>query len=145
MKKQQSAAARAQQHKLQQDGDGRAPASASKSNGNGHSKQSASARGAGARHTAMLPNQPSIEAILMGPAATRAQTRMPMDESSDGDTGLNAVLELRQLSGVDIPCIVISADDSDVIRDRAKAVGYRFLAKPVNATKLRALVLALTR
>lgn len=63
----------------------------------------------------------------------------------DGDTGLNAVLEARQLSGLDVPCIIISADDSDVIKDRAKAVGFRFLAKPVNAARLRALVLAMTR
>jgi Na+/proline symporter/signal transduction histidine kinase/CheY-like chemotaxis protein len=61
----------------------------------------------------------------------------------DGDTGLSAVQALRQETGADIPCIVISADDSDVIRDRARAVGYRFLAKPVNAARLRALLLAL--
>ena len=63
----------------------------------------------------------------------------------DGDTGLNAVQALRKHSGFETPCIIISADDSDVIRDRAKAAGYRFLPKPVNATRLRALVLALTR
>ena len=63
----------------------------------------------------------------------------------DGDTGLNAVLATRQLNAVDKPCIIISADDSDVIRDRAKAVGYRFMAKPVNPGRLRALLLALTR
>ena len=63
----------------------------------------------------------------------------------DGDTGLNAVQGLRKHTGLETPCIIISADDSDVIRDRAKAVGYRFLPKPVNATRLRALVLALTR
>ena len=63
----------------------------------------------------------------------------------DGDTGLNALHEVRQLHGADTPCIIISADDSDVIRDRAKAVGYRFLPKPVNAARLRAFILALTR
>jgi len=63
----------------------------------------------------------------------------------DGDTGLNAMLEARQLSGAEVPCIIISADDSDVIRDRTKAVGFRFLPKPVNAARLRALVLALTQ
>ena len=63
----------------------------------------------------------------------------------DGDTGLSALQEVRQLHGADTPCIIISADDSDVIRDRAKAVGYRFLPKPVNATRLRAFILALTR
>ncbi len=62
----------------------------------------------------------------------------------EGDTGLNAMLAARQLVAADMPCIIISADDSDVIRDRAKAVGYRFLPKPVHAARLRALVLALT-
>ncbi|MCP5195175.1 MAG: hypothetical protein H6987_19125, partial [Pseudomonadales bacterium] len=51
----------------------------------------------------------------------------------------------RQAGAPDIPCNIISADDSDVIRDRARAVGYRFLSKPVDANRLRALVLALTR
>tara|TARA_R110002110_G_scaffold406421_1_gene626478 strand:- start:312312 stop:315854 length:3543 start_codon:yes stop_codon:yes gene_type:complete len=63
----------------------------------------------------------------------------------DGDTGLNAVLAVRQLNTVQTPCVIISADDSDVIRDRAKAVGFRFMPKPVNAARLRALVLALVR
>jgi signal transduction histidine kinase/CheY-like chemotaxis protein len=63
----------------------------------------------------------------------------------DGDTGLNAVLAAGKLDATDTPCIIISADDSDVIRDRAKAVGFRFLPKPVNAARLRALILALMR
>ena len=63
----------------------------------------------------------------------------------DSDTGLSAVREVCRLNSADTPCIIISADDSDVIRDRAKAAGYRFLPKPVNAARLRALVLALTR
>ncbi len=64
---------------------------------------------------------------------------------NDGDTGLGAMGEVRQLGNADTPCIVISADDSDVIRDRARSVGYRFLSKPVNPNRLRAMVLALTR
>lgn len=63
----------------------------------------------------------------------------------EGDTGLNAVLEAQQRSGAEFSCVIISADDSDVIRDRAKAVGFRFLPKPVNAARLRALILALSR
>lgn len=62
-----------------------------------------------------------------------------------GDTGIEAVLEAQKSPGVRVPCVIISADDSDVIRDRAKAVGFRFLSKPVHAARLRALVLALTR
>ncbi len=61
------------------------------------------------------------------------------------DTGLEVMLAARRGGAADIPCIIISADDSDVIRDRARAVGFRFLPKPVDANRLRALVLALTR
>ena len=63
----------------------------------------------------------------------------------DNDTGLGAMLATRRGGVPDTPCIIISADDSDVIRDRARAAGFRFLAKPVNPARLRALVLALTR
>ncbi len=63
----------------------------------------------------------------------------------DNDTGL-AVMQAARQGGVrETPCVIISADDSDVIRDRARAAGFRFLPKPVNPARLRALVLALTR
>jgi Na+/proline symporter/signal transduction histidine kinase/ActR/RegA family two-component response regulator len=64
---------------------------------------------------------------------------------NDNDTGLEVVLAARRMGAAEIPCVIISADDSDVIRDRARAVGSRFLSKPVDANRLRALVLALTR
>ena len=64
---------------------------------------------------------------------------------NDGDTGLNAMLAARHSGAQDTPCIIISADDSDSIRDRARAVGFRFLPKPVDTNRLRALVLAMTR
>lgn len=60
-----------------------------------------------------------------------------------GDTGISAVQAAFQESSGAVPCIIISADDSDVIRDRTKAVGFRFLPKPVNAARLRALILAM--
>ena len=63
----------------------------------------------------------------------------------DGDTGINAMVAARHGGVRDTPCIIISADDSDVIRDQARAAGFRFLPKPVNPARLRALVLALTR
>ncbi len=64
---------------------------------------------------------------------------------SDSDTGLAVMQAARQAGAREIPCVIISADDSDVIRDRARAAGFRFLPKPVNPARLRALVLALTR
>jgi DNA-binding response OmpR family regulator len=41
------------------------------------------------------------------------------------------------------PCIVISADDGETVRAAAREAGYRFLPKPVNPARLRALLLAL--
>ena len=34
----------------------------------------------------------------------------------DGDTGINATVAARQVGAYDTPCIIVSADDSDVIR-----------------------------
>lgn len=66
------------------------------------------------------------------------------DYHLDGDdTGIAAMQAAVVSAGRAVPCIIISADDSDVIRDRAKAAGFRFLSKPVNAARLRALILAL--
>jgi CheY-like chemotaxis protein len=64
---------------------------------------------------------------------------------NDSDTGLAVMQAARKGMAGDTPCIVISADDSDVVRDRVRAANFRFLAKPVNPARLRALILALTR
>lgn len=41
------------------------------------------------------------------------------------------------------PVVVLSADDSDEVREQVRSAGYRFLPKPVNVARLRALILAL--
>src|SRR5437870_5363499 len=51
----------------------------SNGNGNGHGRS----RSSGVRHTAMLPNQPSIEAILMGPSARKPAAHAPIAESPE--------------------------------------------------------------
>jgi CheY-like chemotaxis protein/anti-sigma regulatory factor (Ser/Thr protein kinase) len=61
-----------------------------------------------------------------------------------GQDGVRAVLEVDKQYGLRPPCIIISADDSDAVRDKAKVSGFRFLPKPVHAAPLRALILALT-
>ncbi len=62
-----------------------------------------------------------------------------------GDTGTEAVAQTRQRYGTETPCIVISADDSAVVREKVRQCGFRFLPKPVNEARLRALILALVR
>lgn len=58
-------------------------------------------------------------------------------------TGLKVVQRLRQAHQADIPCIIISADDGETVREEARMAGFRFLPKPVNIARLRALILAL--
>ena len=65
--------------------------SSKKSNGNGNGNGNGK-RPAPVRHSAMLPNQPSIEAILMGPGATattaRHQARMPIADTTPNESAL---------------------------------------------------------
>jgi CheY-like chemotaxis protein len=61
----------------------------------------------------------------------------------NNETGIDAVRELQSVAGKAIACIVISADDGAQVRERAREAGFRFLPKPVNAARLRALILAL--
>ncbi|RLQ22816.1 response regulator [Seongchinamella sediminis] len=85
------------------------------------------------------------EQLLAGFTEPAAPDIVLADYHLDGDdTGIAAMQAVIASSGHSVPCIIISADDSDVIRDRAKAAGFRFLSKPVNAARLRALILALT-
>ncbi|MEM1113844.1 MAG: PAS-domain containing protein [Pseudomonadota bacterium] len=62
-----------------------------------------------------------------------------------GDTGVAAAREYFASGAGDAPCIVISADDSPVVREKARQAGFRFLPKPVNQNRLRALVRALVQ
>jgi Na+/proline symporter/signal transduction histidine kinase len=66
------------------------------------------------------------------------------DYHLDGDD--NGVAAVAAMTG-DLrdppPCIVISADDGEIVRGAAQGAGYRFLPKPVNPARLRALLIAL--
>jgi len=96
----------------------------------------------GASVTTARNREQLLAALAAGPRPDVVLADYHLD---DGDTGLEGVLAARQAGALDTPCVIISADDSDVIRDRARAAGCRFLAKPVNEIRLRALVLALVR
>ncbi len=62
-----------------------------------------------------------------------------------GENGLALAVELVKESQQDVPVILISADDSAQARSDARAAGFKFMAKPVNAGRLRAMIHALTR
>lgn len=61
------------------------------------------------------------------------------------DTGVQAVQDVQNTLGLDIPCVVISADDSESVRDAVRNAGYRYLSKPVRGQMLVALIRALIR
>ncbi len=60
-----------------------------------------------------------------------------------GENGIDAVQAAQRDYGNQAPCIVISADNSAAVRDRASAAGFRFLPKPVQPPRLQALVAAI--
>ncbi|MBN7796582.1 PAS-domain containing protein [Parahaliea mediterranea] len=85
----------------------------------------------------------SDRAALHEVLAERAPDLLLVDYHLDaGDTGVDALAAwARDLP----PVVVLSADDGAEVRERVRAAGYRFLPKPVNTARLRALLLALLR
>lgn len=58
----------------------------------------------------------------------------------DGQSGLAAVARLREVRGVPIPAVVITADHSPEVSDAVGAAGCEILRKPVKPAELRALI-----
>ncbi len=80
----------------------------------------------------LLRHQPAVDVILA-------------DYQLDaGANGIDVIKEIMAEFALDIPCIVISADDAPKTRELAREAGFRFLPKPVNEARLRAFIIALT-
>jgi Na+/proline symporter/signal transduction histidine kinase len=83
-------------------------------------------------------------AALAAAVAEQCPDVILADYHLDGeDDGVAAVAAVSADLPERPPCIVISADDSEAVRGAVRAAGYRFLPKPVNTARLRALLLAL--
>ncbi len=81
---------------------------------------------------------------LAAALAARRPDAILADYHLDGnDNGVAAVSTVTAALEAPPPCIVISADDGETVRAAARGAGYRFLPKPVNPARLRALLLAL--
>lgn len=75
--------------------------------------------------------------------ATRGNERpnlMIIDYHLDGDDGIDCIESLRRHYGAEIPAILITADRSEAVKNRAWALGLPILNKPVKPAALRALV-----
>jgi DNA-binding response OmpR family regulator len=57
-----------------------------------------------------------------------------------GESGLDVVIDLNKGRQLPLPAIVISADDSAQVRAKVRSEGYKFMAKPVNAGRLQAMI-----
>ena len=57
----------------------------------------------------------------------------------DGD-GVEAIHALRALVGIELPAVLITADQSETVREKAAAIHVRILNKPVRPAGLRALL-----
>ena len=63
----------------------------------------------------------------------------------EGEDGLRALEHLREIDGSLPPVAMITADGSSELKQRAAALGYVLLHKPVRPAALRALLTALTQ
>jgi signal transduction histidine kinase/ActR/RegA family two-component response regulator len=67
-------------------------------------------------------------------------TGLLVDYHLDAGNGIEAIAELRQRLGTDIPAILITADRSDAVLEAARTHEVQVLHKPVKPAALRALL-----
>ncbi len=58
----------------------------------------------------------------------------------DGVTGLEAEQEIRKLLGHKVPCLMITADYGNALRQELKALGFLLLNKPIKPLKLKSVL-----
>lgn len=63
-----------------------------------------------------------------------------VDYHLDDSTGIEAVKELRWKFGADLPAVLVTADRSPQMRERAKASGITIINKPVKPAALRSVM-----
>jgi CheY-like chemotaxis protein len=63
-----------------------------------------------------------------------------VDYHLDRGNGIQAIVELRQRLGANLPAILITADRSPQVREQARTHDVRLLNKPLKPAQLRALM-----
>ena len=58
----------------------------------------------------------------------------------DGDNGIDLAAELLARWDGDVPCVIISAENTNTVKTRAQQAGWQFLQKPLRPAALRALL-----
>ena len=58
----------------------------------------------------------------------------------EGDNGIDLASGLLSGWDADVPCVIISAENTNAVKNRAHAHGWQFLQKPLRPAALRALL-----
>ncbi len=84
---------------------------------------------------------PDVETAIAAVAESQAAPNgLLVDYHLDQGNGLDAIAELRQRFGADLPAILITADRSPLVRDQARERDVQVLSKPLKPAALRALM-----
>ncbi len=92
----------------------------------------------------IAPSFPAMLDVIRRHGVT--PTAIIADLHLDGDIdGIDAIILLREHLGTNLPGILVTADQSSVIKDRARAKQIEYFSKPVKAAQLRAYLLLLSK
>lgn len=80
------------------------------------------------------------EALRLANSSPGAPDVLLLDYRLPDGSGPELVPELFRRWGSEVPVIVMSAERDPAVRERAQASGWGFLAKPLNPSKLRAML-----
>jgi Na+/proline symporter/signal transduction histidine kinase len=83
-------------------------------------------------------------ALPLVDGAGKAPDAILADYHLDTGTGLDAVAMLRAVLGAEVPAALITADQTEEVAARARALGLSILRKPVKAAALRAMLAQMT-
>ncbi len=83
----------------------------------------------------------AIRTLSSNKKSNRIQPNIALvDYHLDNETGLDAIQEIRQSLGYDLPCALVTADRSTELKKEAEKYGVTVLNKPVKPAALRALL-----
>ncbi|MCB1614815.1 MAG: PAS-domain containing protein [Pseudomonadales bacterium] len=80
------------------------------------------------------------QALIVLGDGWKPETIMADYQLDDGATGITVLNELLKLTGEAIPAIIITANNTEDVRELAATQGFHFMAKPVRPASLRALL-----
>ena len=80
------------------------------------------------------------EALRVATQDAGAPDLLLLDHRLPDGSGPDIVPELFRRWGAQVPVIMLSAERDPALREKVQAKGWAFLAKPVNPSKLRAVV-----